>query len=314
MKVLIAISPFLSDLSGFPEVEFVKNPWGRNPTEAELEKELAEGDYDGLIVGTRTVRNSVASSCKLLKVISRVGVGYNNIDVEHFKNHGIVTTFTPFGPTDSTAEMALALIFAGTRRLRNYDSQVRAGSWDRMFGVRLMDATVGIVGFGRIGKKLASLLKGFGCRVLVNDTAPDYATANALGVEVTDKTRILSCCDVISFHVPLKEDTVDWLSYRELNELNRPVTIVNTARGGVVNEDAIGAFLKEHPESYYCCDVFVEEPYAGPLARIENCLLTPHAATFTTGSRFQTEQMALLNCMKILQGEVCEDVAEFNLR
>jgi len=175
-----------------------------------------------------------------------------------------------------------------------------------------MDATVGIIGFGRIGKRLANLLKPFNCRVLLHDISPDLATAHAMGLEFVSKKEILDQADIISFHIPLKDDTLNWLSHMEFEQMERPVTIVNTARGGIVNEDAAYTYLKQHPQSYYCCDVFAEEPYYGPLIELDNTLLTPHASSFTIGSRRQTELLAIDNCIKVLKGEPCQFVVEYN--
>jgi D-3-phosphoglycerate dehydrogenase len=310
LKILIAIYPFLSNLFHY-DYQFY-NPWAHDPSAEEIENELANNQYDALIVGTKEVRKSISYKCPSLKVISRVGVGYNNIDVEHFKRHGVITTYTPFGPTDSTAEMALAFILAGTRRLRNYDSLMRQGIWRREFGLRLKDVTVGIVGFGRIGKRLATLLYAFGCTILLHDIKPDLATAHAMGWEFVGKEEILEKSDIISFHVPLKDNTRDWLSYDELQLLKHPVTLVNTARGGIVNEQAIYEYLKEQPDSYYCCDVFEDEPYKGNLIELGNTLLTPHASSFTEGSRRQTELLAIDNCIRVLRGEPCENIVERN--
>lgn len=312
MKILIAVYPFLSDISKYDTNFVFHNPWDHDPSSEEIEGEMVFSHYDALIVGTKKVMNTISDKCPELKVISRVGVGYNNIDIEHFKKHGIVTTYTPFGPTDSTAEMALGLILAGMRRLKNYDSLIRQNDWKRNFDLRLKDAVVGIVGFGRIGKKLAMLLQAFGCRVLLHDIRPDLATANALGFEFVTKEELLVKADVISFHIPFKDDTRDWLSSGDLKRLERPVTIVNTARGGIVNEQAIYDYLKSHPYSYYCCDVFEHEPYNGCLIELENTLLTPHASSFTVGSRRQTELQAIENCIKVLKGEPCENIVEKN--
>lgn len=312
MKILIAIFPFLNNPQQTEDIEFICNPWGREPSAAEIEDELVSGQYDALIVGTKTVNNSIIEKVDSLKVISRVGVGYNNIDVEYFKKHGVITTYTPFGPTDSTAEMALALILAGTRRLANYDRMIKGKRWSREFGLRLMDATIGIVGFGRIGKRLSVLLKALGCNILLNDINPDLATAHAMGLRFVDKEEMLNQADVLSFHVPLKKDTINWLSYEELGKIDRPITIVNTARGGIVNEQAAYEYLKFHPESYFCCDVFEEEPYQGNLTELTNVLLTPHASSFTVGSRMQTELLAIQNCVQVLRGKPCTNIVENN--
>jgi len=299
MKVLICIYPFLTIPEEQKDIVFL-NPWSSDPTPDQIEEEMVKHNCECLIIGTKRVNNSLAERCPSLKVISRVGVGYNNIDVEFFKKHGVITTYTPFGPTDSTAEMALALMLAGTRHLITYDRGLRNGVWKREFHLRMKDSTVGIVGFGRIGKRLATLLKA------------DMATAHALGLSFVDKEELLKRSDIISFHVPLKQDTVDWLSDPELGMLNRPVTMVNTARGGIINEKAVYGYLKDHPESYYCCDVFEDEPYAGPLTELDNVLLTPHASSFTVGSRRQTEELAIDNCLRVLRGQPCNNIVEKN--
>lgn len=311
MRVLIAVYPFLSHLENTAEVEY-NCPFKNSPSADDIEAELIKGQYDGVLVGTTRLNVSIAEHNKALKVISRVGVGINNIDVEFFKNHGIVTTYTPFGPTDSTAEMALALMLAGTRHLINYDKSIRNGEWKREFHLRLMDSTVGIIGFGRIGKRLAFLLKSFGCTVLLHDIKPDLATAHTLGICFKDKVEILESCDIISFHTPLNDSTRNWLSYSECLYLKRPVTIINTARGGIVNEAAIYDYLKQHPESCYCCDVYEQEPYRGKLVELSNTLLTPHASSFTVGSRKQTELLAIDNCLRVLLDEPCDFIVEKN--
>lgn len=311
MKVLVAIYPFLTQ-PACEGIEFVVNPWGRSPSAEEIEEEIVNGGYNGLIVGTRQVRKSMVDYTDKLKVISRVGVGVNNIDVEFFKAHGVTTAYTPFGPTDSTAEMALALILASTRRLNNYDRMIRNGGWDREFSLRLKDAVVAIVGFGRIGKRLAALLAPFGCEILLHDIKPDLATAHALNLTFVEKPELLARADIITIHVPLKADTRDWLATHELNGLDRPVTIVNTARGGIINEQAVYEYLNDHPESYYCCDVFEDEPYHGELIKLDNALLTPHASSFTVGSRRQTELQAIDNCCRILKGQPCDFIVENN--
>lgn len=311
MKVLVAIYPFLTQPE-CEDIDFIINPWGHSASADEIEEEIVSGAYDGLIVGTREVRNSIIDRANSLKVVSRVGVGYNNIDVEYFRDHGVTIAYTPFGPTDSTAEMTLGLILAGTRRLFTYDRMIRKGIWDREFSLRMKDAVVGIAGFGRIGKRLTTLLAPFGCKILLHDIKPDLATAHAWNLEFVEKEDLLARADIITIHMPLKTDTLDWLSYNELALLDRSVTIVNTARGGIINEQAIYQYLRDHPDSYYCCDVFEQEPYHGELTRLDNVLLTPHASSFTVGSRRQTELQAVDNCCRILRGQSCDFVVENN--
>ena len=312
MKILIAIHPFLLDFPEIKNCEFVNNPWGKRPSEDELEKELIIGNYDGLIVGTTKIKDSIIKQVDSLKVISRVGVGVNNIDVKLFNKHGVLTTNTPFGLTNSAAEMAVALILAGIRRLVSYNEMVKNKKWNRKFGLSLAEATVGIVGFGNIGKRVAALLKAFDCNIILNDAEPDFVTAQAMDLKFVNKEKLLEKSDIITLHLPSNENTRDWLSFKELRNLEKPVIIVNTARGDIVNESAIYEYLKNHDDSYYCCDVYVEEPYKGKLTELENVLLTPHVSTFTFGSRRLSEQLAIENCLNVLSGKACSYIVKSN--
>ena len=312
MKILIAIYPFLIDIPKIENFKFINNPWGRKPSADELEKELVAGKYDGLIVGTTEVKKSIVKKIDSLRVISRVGVGVNNIDIKFFKKYSVLTTNTPFGPTNSVAEMAVALMLACIKRLVNYNDMVKNKKWNREFGLSLADATVGIVGFGSIGKRIAVLLKTFDCNIILNDIKPDYATAHALNWKFVSKKELLNKSDIITLHLPFNKDTMDWLSFKELKSLEKPVIIVNTARGGIVNEQAIYEYLKRHNNSFYCCDVYVKEPYDGQLVELENVLLTPHISTFTLSSRCRTEQLAVDNCLRVLSGKPCAYIVKSN--
>ncbi len=312
MRILIAVHPFLTGIPEIKNFRFTGNPWGRRPSADELEKELVSGKYNGLIVGTTEVKKSIVKKIDTLKVISRVGVGVDNIDIAFFKKYNVSTTNTPSGPTKSVAEMAVALILAGIKRLINYNDMVKSKKWDRRFSLSLSDATVGIVGFGNIGKRVAFLLEAFNCNIILNDIKPDHTAAQTLDLKFVSKKELLKKSDVITLHLPLSKETTDWFSFKELENLEKPVIIVNTARGGIVNEQAIYEYLKKHNDSYYCCDVYLKEPYNGKLIELENVLLTPHISTFAYGPRCQTEKLAVENCLKILSGKPCAYIVESN--
>jgi len=311
-KILIAVYPFLTDTPVIKNFKFVGNPWGKRPSADALEKELVAGKYDGLIVGTTEVKKSIVKKIDSLRVISRVGVGVDNVDVEFFRKHGVLTTNTPFGLTNSAAEMAVALILAGIRRLINYNTMVKNKRWDRKFSLSLADATVGIVGYGNIGKRVANLLRAFDCNIILNDIKKDFTISDTKGLKFVDKKELLKKSDIITFHIPINKNTIDWLSFEELKNLEKPVVIVNTSRGGIVNEQAIYEYLKSHNDSYYCCDVYVNEPYNGKLIELENVLLTPHVSTFTLSSRRQVEKLAVENCLEILSGKPCSCIVKSN--
>src|SRR5712692_1723625 len=276
MRVLVSAFPFLDQVSVRNGIEFVYHPWNRRPTASEVLEETVRGGYDGLIAGTERIENAIADRTKSLKVISRVGSGVDNVDVEYFAARGIVTAYTPFAPVDAVAEMSVGLMIAGLRRFRTHDQRVRDGEWKRDFGRRVMDCRVGIAGFGRIGRRVASLLSPFRCEIWLHDEIPDEATAHAMGLEFVSKDVLLAEADVITLHLPLKANTRDWFGAPELRKCKEDVLIVNGSRGGIVNEPAVLAFLREHPDASYCADVFSEEPYHGELTKLANVLLLPH--------------------------------------
>jgi len=311
-KILIAVHPFLTGTPVTENFKFVDNPWGKRPSADELEKELVTGKYNGLIVGTTKIKKSIVGKIDSLKVISRVGVGVDNIDIKFFMEHGVLTTNTPFGLTNSVAEMAVAFILAGIRRLIHYNTMVKNKKWNRKVSPSLADATVGIVGYGGIGRRVVRLLKAFDCNIILNDIKKDLTISDTKGLKFVDKKELLKKSDIITFHLPLNKNTRDWLSFKELKSLERPVVVVNTARGGVVNEQAIYEYLKSHNDSYYCCDVYVDEPYSGKLIELENVLLTPHVSTFTLSSRRQVEKLAVKNCLEILSGKPCGNIVKSN--
>ena len=312
MRVLVSAFPFLNQMPR-DGIEFVYHPWNRRPQPQEVTEEVVRGKYHGLIAGTERIERAIADQASNLKVVSRVGSGVDNVDVEYFAARGITTTYTPFGPVDAVAEMTVGLIVAALRNFRAHDLRVRAGEWKRDFGRRLSDCRVGIVGFGRIGRRVASLLAAFRCQILLHDEAPDEATAHAMGLPFLTKAELLSQADVITLHLPLKRNTQDWLSASDLPHCRGGVVIINASRGGIVNEPAMVTFLTEHPDAYYCGDVFSEEPYHGELTKLPNTLLLPHIGASTRESRLEMELLALENCERVLKGETCSNVVARNL-
>jgi len=313
MHVLVSAYPFLNKVAARDGIEFVYHPWNRKPKPEEILEEMVRGEYAGLIAGTERLENAIADQARALKVVSRVGSGLDNLDVEYFAARGIQTAFTPFGPVDAVAELTVAMMLDALRNVLLHDRRVRGGEWKRDFGGRLSDCCVGIVGFGRIGRRVAVLLLPFRGKLLLHDTAPDLATAHALGLHFVDKPTLLRESDVVTLHVPLKSDTRGWLGQSELSLCRPDVVVVNAARGGIVDESAMLEFLQARPATTYCSDAFVTEPYAGPLSEVQNTLLFPHIGASTVGSRRAMEQGALDNCVKLLRGEACADLVTKNV-
>jgi D-3-phosphoglycerate dehydrogenase len=189
------------------------------------------------------------------------------------------------------------------RRITFTDRQLRASNWQRNAGLRLATSTVGIVGLGRIGKRVVKLLSGFGTRIAVADPAIDHAFVEEHGLEVMSLDRLLSDCDVVSLHVPLTGATENLIARRELELMKPSAVLVNTSRGGVVDEDALAAALHAQRIAGAAMDVFRDEPYSGPLAVVDRCVLTAHMGSMSEDCRARMEIEATEDAIRFIRGE-----------
>ena len=312
-KVLVSAFPFLCGVEEQGGVQFVSGIWERKPRPAEITEELRRGSYSGLIAGTEEVENVIADEVTTLEVISRVGSGLDNVDVEYFGDRNIKVAYTPFGPVDAVAELVVGLTVAALRGFRIHDLRVRSRDWTRDFGRLISDCRFGIVGFGRIGRRVASVLQPFRCEIVLHDIDPDYATAHAMGLDFVGKDDLLRTSDVLSLHVPRTTSTLNWLAKAEFRLVRDDVVVINAARGGIVNEADLTDFLRSHPAAVYCGDVYAEEPYQGPLVEEPNTLLLPHIGASTHTSRLAMEIGAVANCVQILNGDACANVVTTSL-
>ena len=219
-----------------------------------------------------------------LRLIARCGVGYDAIDIESATAHGVLVTITVDANSDGVADLAVALMLACLRRLALGDRSAREGMW-RPEGLAgdLTGATVGVVGLGRIGRKLVERLGGFGCRLLATEPDPDRDFCGAHGVEVVPLAELLPVVDVLSLHAPLTDDTRALIGTRELAAMKSSAVLVNTSRGGLVDEAALVEALRERRLAGAGLDVFAREPLPPdhPLATLDNVVLSPHAASFS---------------------------------
>ena len=309
MKVLVAINPFLTNVDCYKGYEFVINPWGGDPTSELIANELSKEPYDALLVGTKRIGREIAEECPTLKIISRVGAGYENNDVEFFRSRNIITTNTPYAPTKSTAEHAVTLLLAGNRNLVEYNNNLKNKIWTRTIRKSLGESAVGIVGTGNIGRQTARLLKGFGCKIYLYDRLQDHDFAKEVNGTFITKEEIISKCDIISLHLPATEETASWISAKELSVIGeKPCIIVNNARGNLVDENSLIGHLRKHENTIYCADVFKEEPYYGELCELKNTILTPHISTSTFSARIEAERQAIENAIAVLEGKPCKYV------
>jgi lactate dehydrogenase-like 2-hydroxyacid dehydrogenase len=225
-------------------------------------------------------------------VISKYGVGLNNLDLELLKNRNIKLGFTPGVNKQSVAELALTLILIGLKKIQGNNIDILNGNWSQEKGSELHGKTIGLLGFGNIGKRLTSLIQPFNCKILFFDEK-DYSDEDLkkiskelnLNPELIHQSPlefVLSHSDILSIHLPLNNKTKNIISSKELKQLKTSVCIINTARGGIVNEKNLHNFLLENPYAFAGFDVYKEEPALNnPLLKLSNFFGTSHRSSLT---------------------------------
>ena len=262
-------------------------------------------DADGLIVGVDECSRAVLEQCPSLKVICKFGVGVDNIDCVYAHEHCIEVGRTVGSNAQSVAEHAMALMFADARSIVSVVTAVKSGSWAKPTGIELAGKTLGIVGFGAIGRRLATLAHGIGMQVLAYDAFPvDRSVADSLSVGVSTLDQVLKNSDYVSVHVPLLDSTRGMISQHEFDLMGSQSCLINASRGGVVDEHALLQALKSGSIRSACFDVMEDEPPAAdnPLLSLDNFMLTSHIGSRTHESERRTCRMAADIVLKVLQG------------
>ena len=247
------------------------------------------GDYDALIVRGRTkVTKEVLAAAANLKVVGRAGVGLDNIDVEEARKRGVEVVYTPQASTIAVAELTIGLMLSLLRKLPYADRNLKDGRWEkpRLHGFELKGKTVGIVGFGRIGRAVAKRVLAFEARVIAYDVADIKALAQELGVEVVSSLEeLLREADIVSIHVPLLPETRQLIDEKAIYTMKKGAYLINTSRGEVVDTKALLKALKEGHLAGAALDVFEHEPPAEDweweLVKHPNVVVTPHIGAQT---------------------------------
>lgn len=289
MKILITTSSFetkeaLEKLRG-RGFEVVLSPHKRKLTTEEL-RELLPG-VAGLIAGTEKIDRETLENSQL-KVISRIGVGVDNIDLEAAEELGIIVKNTPDAPTCAVAELTLGAMLSLLRQIPQMNLGLHSKIWDKKLGVQLSGKTALIIGFGRIGKYLAKLLEPFQVKILAVDP-------NLPGISLKEA---LPQADIISLHLSGNEQV---LGKEEFSMMKKGIYILNAARGGVIDESSLIKALKEGKVAGCWFDVFSEEPYQGPLTEFPQVILTPHIGSYTKECRTRMEIEAVENLLSVLK-------------
>ena len=293
-KVLITTVPF-GNRSRLPlellenaNIEYLINPLNKKLTEDQLADFVT--DFDVIIAGTEPITEKVMNMASNLKLISRVGIGLDNVDLLAAQKRGIKVSYTPDAPTPAVAELTLGLILSLLRSVHVSNLQIHQGQWNRFLGKRLEEISFGIIGMGRIGTGVLKRLKGFGTsKILVNDIEPNGELDNEFKLEWTSKEKIYKESDIISLHLPLTHITKNLIRKEQLLTMKPDAAIINTSRGGIINEADLYDVMDSGHLSGAAIDVFEKEPYDGPLKKIERCLLTAHMGSMSVDCRVRME-------------------------
>jgi D-3-phosphoglycerate dehydrogenase len=307
-KALITTVPF-GDKNRLPlellesaGIDYLINPIGRKLKEDELAEMVS--DFDVLIAGTEPITDKVMGCASKLKLISRVGIGLDSVDLLAAERRGIQVSYTPDAPAPAVAELTIGIMLTLLRSVHVASAQMHRGEWHRYFGRRIPEVTIGIIGTGRIGGRVLRRLAGFGTpRILVNDSHPNLNVAPDLKLEWVGKDEIYQHADVISLHVPMTVHTKNMIRREHLLQMKADAMIINTSRGGIINERDLAEVLNAGHLSGAAIDVFEQEPYAGELAKIDRCLLTSHMGSMSIDCRTRMEIEATEEAVRFLTGQ-----------
>jgi D-3-phosphoglycerate dehydrogenase / 2-oxoglutarate reductase len=307
MKVLLSTFPFgkydkspikLLEETGW---EIIYNPFKRRLKPSDM-PELTSG-VDGIIAGTEPYTRELFERNKgSLKVISRVGIGLDSIDFGAAHDNDVKITYTPDAPSQAVAELTVAQIINLNRYIMSSDRSIRSHAWNRMIGWLICERKIGLLGLGRIAKKVAQLLKPFGCQILVSDPNPDLAFIQEYGLTLVDSDELFRTSDVLSVHIPLNSANHKFICRDRIAMMKTGAFFINTSRGPVVDEAAITDALLQGHIGAAALDVFEKEPYEGVLSKLDNVILTGHIGASAKQTRLDMEYRATEDCIRVLKG------------
>jgi D-3-phosphoglycerate dehydrogenase len=276
-------------------IEPVLNPFGRKLTQDEVIR-LGK-DCIGIIAGVEPLNDKVLKALPFLRCISRCGVGLDNIDLESARKLGIVVTNTPHGPTRAVAELTVGVILDMLRNISFHDRMTRSGNWQIKAGSLLLGKRVGILGLGNIGKTVAELLLALGAEVAGTEILPDLEWHWVYQVSLLTLEQLLEESEILSLHLSYRPENKHLIGEKEIKSMKEGAYLVNMSRGDVVDEDALYMALSGGHLAGAALDVFKEEPYSGPLTKLNNVVITPHIGSYARESRLEMEKQAVKNLL-----------------
>lgn len=303
-RILVTTSSF--DIAHNPELcelreqgfEIVGNRLGRRLSEDEAAELVADRSVVAMIAGVEPLTRRVLEAAPSLQIIARCGIGMDNVDLDAACDRRIIVSNTPGAPAAAVAELTVALTLDVLRRVSEADRRIRGGQWKQLMGRLLAAQTVGIVGYGRIGKKVAQIVQAFGARVIVYDKHPVSLEANVTFVPMNE---ILAGSDVIALHLPYDQSTHHMIGRDEFAVMKPGTIVINTSRGGVIDEEALCEALRDGKLAGAGLDVFENEPYSGCLSEFAQVVLTAHMGSYAKEARIQMERNASGNLLKGLE-------------
>jgi D-3-phosphoglycerate dehydrogenase len=306
-RVLVTTCPF-GEIDQDPirlleaeKIPFTPNPFKRRFTEIELAEMI--GPYEALIAGTEAITEAVLERATNLRLIARVGIGLDSVALRAAKARGIAVTYTPAAPSPAVAELAVGQMLALLRHTTTADKEVRNGIWIRHIGRRLGLLTVGVIGVGRIGRRVIQHLKGWSPQILAHDLIEDQNFSGLTNCTWTDAETIYRMADIVTVHVPLTRRTRGMIGEKQLAMMKPDAILINTARGELIDEAALARTLRARPQFSAAIDVFEDEPYRGELTGLPNCLLSAHMGSATRDCRLRMELEAAQEVVRHFKGE-----------
>ena len=306
-KVLLATYPFgktgrrpleLLERTGW---ELVYNPQRRRLKPDDVTELLC--DIDGVVAGTEPYNSDTLRNANRLKVISRVGVGLDNMDLVYCRENNIQVTYTPNAPSQAVAELTVSNILNLLRHIHQSDRSVRAGAWNRLMGRLIQETTIGVIGTGRIGSKVIKLLESFNPTILANDKDINLYGTTMPNTQWCSIEEVIKKSDLVTFHIPMCSENYHLVDRHLISQMKTGAFIINTSRGGIVDTEALYEALVQNHLGGAALDVYENEPYEGPLTRLDNVVLTAHIGASASQSRYLMELSAAEDCIRVLNDE-----------
>ncbi len=288
----------LPSLSG--QLNWVKNPYGRRMTESMLLEMIEKYNPIGIIAGLEPMTRNVLKQAKNLRVVSRFGAGLDSVDLDAAKEFGIKIFNTPTAPVEAVAEFTVGMMLTLMRHIHTQNQKMAFKKWEKTVGTLLNGKTVGLVGCGQIGGRVAEILSAFHCNVL----GFTRSLKNHPHCQMVSLENLLKVSDIVSLHVALTEQTHHIINADSFRLMKKTALLINTSRGPVIDEDALLKALNNDEIAGAALDVFEQEPYSGPLCELgDKVLLSPHAASSTFETREEMAKGAIANLFKGLARE-----------